>query len=326
MPVYNGDKYLAIAIESILNQSYKNFEFIIINDGSTDSSEKIILSYNDNRILYIKNETNLGLIKSLNKGIELAKGNYIARMDADDISLPNRLMHQHEFMENNSAVGVCGCNYFQFSGSHKKYQKAFILHDEIFANMLFNSSVIHPSLFIRRNILNNFNQVFDNKFKHAEDYELWSRLIFISKFSSVNSTDFMYRLHKNQVTKVHSSEQIINANLVRKSILQKSGFVFSEDELQTHCIIGSSKLITSINELQRIELWLKSLLNQNKKLKLIDEKMFQTVIGKNWVDSCGNTNIGIKAYFFYNKSDLKKLYPSSRLKLIVKCIIRRFKK
>ena len=102
MAVYNGEKYLLEAIESILNQTYTNFEFLIINDGSTDSTEEIILSYSDQRIRYIKNEQNLKLIASLNKGLDLAKGKYIARMDADDISLPDRLEKQVNFLERNS--------------------------------------------------------------------------------------------------------------------------------------------------------------------------------------------------------------------------------
>ena len=94
MPVYNSEKYLAEAIESILSQSYTDFEFLIINDGSTDRSETIIKSYNDKRIIYIKNKSNLGLIKTLNKGISLVKTKYLARMDSDDKSHPERLKKQ----------------------------------------------------------------------------------------------------------------------------------------------------------------------------------------------------------------------------------------
>ena len=101
MPVYNGEKYLQQAIESILKQTFTDFEFLIINDGSTDNSENIILSYDDSRIRYIKNEENLRLIRTLNKGIELAKGKYIARMDCDDISLPYRFEKQLKEFQNN---------------------------------------------------------------------------------------------------------------------------------------------------------------------------------------------------------------------------------
>ena len=109
MPVYNTkEKFLREAVESILNQTFTDFEFIIINDGSDSITEDIILSYKDLRIKYLKNEQNLGIVQSLNKAVKTAKGKYIARMDADDISMPHRLEKQYEFMENHPQCGVCG--------------------------------------------------------------------------------------------------------------------------------------------------------------------------------------------------------------------------
>ena len=115
MPVYNAEQYLREAIGSILHQTFTDFEFIIINDGSTDRSEEIIKSYTDTRIRYYKNESNLKLIATLNKGFDLAGGKYIARMDADDISLPNRLQLQFELMEKNPEVGLCGTWFENFT-------------------------------------------------------------------------------------------------------------------------------------------------------------------------------------------------------------------
>src|SRR6185295_3491651 len=113
MSVYNGEKYLKEAMESILNQSFPDFEFLIFNDSSTDSGREIILSFNDPRIVLVDNEKNIGLTKSLNKGLSLAKGKYIARMDADDISDAGRLNEQVNYMEKNSDVAVCG-SWVQF--------------------------------------------------------------------------------------------------------------------------------------------------------------------------------------------------------------------
>jgi len=110
MPVYNGEKYLNEAIDSILNQTYTNFEFLIINDGSTDRSVEIIKGYNDSRIKLIHNKKNMGLVYTLNRGLALALGKYIVRMDADDISLPNRFKLQLDFMEINTEVALCSGN------------------------------------------------------------------------------------------------------------------------------------------------------------------------------------------------------------------------
>ena len=115
MPVYNGERFLSEAVESILKQTYQDFEFIIVDDGSTDRSLEIIQYYQalDERIILIENGKNIGVASSLNKGISAAKGEFIARMDADDISLPERLEQQRAFMFTRPDLGVLGCNYYR---------------------------------------------------------------------------------------------------------------------------------------------------------------------------------------------------------------------
>lgn len=141
LPVYNGEKYLKEAIESILNQTYTNFEFIIIDDGSKDSSLEIIKEYEkeDERIVAVSRE-NKGLIATLNEGIEKAKGKYIARMDQDDISLPNRFEEQLKIMENDKEIVVCGSWINVFGENRKeKISKYFQYDKEIKANLIMSS-------------------------------------------------------------------------------------------------------------------------------------------------------------------------------------------
>lgn len=326
MPVYNSDKYVKQAIDSILQQSYKEFELIIVNDGSKDNSLSIIKSYNDQRIKLISNPENKGLIYCLNFGITQCKGKYIARMDADDISLPERLQEQVKYMELNPNVGVCGCDYIQFKNATEKRHKADVDYDTILSYMIFNCSIVHPSLIIRKSVLESLDTVFNMDFKHAEDYELWSRLIFETKFSAVSKVLFKYRLHEQQVTEVNKQAQIKTANLVRKIFLQKIGFNFSDDELLTHYKIGSSQLLHTENDLYKAEAWLSNLMLQNEKQCFIAKPIFNFIIGKQWFDVCGNTNLGLKAYFYYSKSDLKGKYKANYIMLFAKCIIRSFKK
>ena len=118
MPVYNGSKYLKEAIDSILNQTFTNFELIIINDGSTDNSEDIIFSYQDRRIYYLKNEHNKGICITLNRGLDNARGKYIARMDCDDISMPQRLAKQVNYLERHRDVGALGTDIITFGKGH----------------------------------------------------------------------------------------------------------------------------------------------------------------------------------------------------------------
>lgn len=325
MSVYNGELYLREAIDSILNQTFTQFELIIINDGSKDNSISIIKSYNDKRIVLIDNDGNKGLIYSLNKGIEVSKGKYIARMDADDISLPERLNEQYLFLEKNNQIGVCGCDYTQFTSNNKsKKYAAFHLHDEILGNMFFNCSVIHPSLMIRTSLLKNEFVIYNSSFSHAEDYELWSRLIFKTHFSAVNKLLFEYRIHNSQITQIHNSKQANNANVVRKNMLDNAGFKYSSDEFIAHCNIGSSIKIKTKKELKLIEQWLISFYNQNKTLKIVDEDIFKKIIAKQWIDSCGNTSLGLSAVAMYYKSTLAKYHSGDKLKLIIKSIVRKF--
>jgi glycosyltransferase involved in cell wall biosynthesis len=322
MPVYNAGGFVKESIDSILKQTYSNFELIIINDGSTDSSEEIILSIKDSRIRYVKNETNLGLIKTLNKGIDLCKGEFIARMDADDISLPDRLKKQLEFMEKNSEVGVCGSDYIHFGKGKHISLTSHHEHDWIAGWMLFNSSVVHPALMIRTSVIKNESPYFNSEYKHVEDYELWSRLIFKNKFADVPETLLKYRIHASQVSRQYRSEQIENGNKVRRYLLEKAGFRFGEREFRVHCLLGNSQIITSIKDLAILSFWFSKLMGQNKKLKFIDQNILEKILAKQWYDACGITNLGPKAYFFYLKSKWSKLYDGSRAKLLSKCMIR----
>lgn len=322
MPVYNSGAFLKESIDSVLSQTFSDFEFIIINDGSSDNSEEIILTYKDSRIKYYKNEQNLGLISTLNKGIDLCNAKYIARMDADDICMPERLQKQYDFMESHAEVGVCGCDYIHFGKGKQIYHKSHHSHDIILGWMLFNSSMVHPALIMRKDLLSNEKPYLNPKYKHVEDYELWSRLIFKSKFHNMPEPLLKYRIHASQVSKKYRGEQIENGNLVRRALLEKVGLKFTEEELRMHCHLGSSQIITSMKDLLIIEKWFHSILEQNKTLKFISEEALNTVIGKQWYDACGITNVGPKAYFHYYKSSLSKLYAGSKAKLLSKCMVR----
>ena len=138
MPVYNAELYLKRAIESILNQTYKNIEFLIINDGSTDNSLAIIKSYSDKRIVLIENDKNSGLIYSLNIGLKKASGKYIARMDADDISYPTRIQKQCAFMENHNEIGILG-TFIQKENKFKNYSNPNLTSNELKARLIFNN-------------------------------------------------------------------------------------------------------------------------------------------------------------------------------------------
>lgn len=329
MPVYNGERFLRVAIDSILSQSFTLFEFILLNDGSTDESENIILSYKDERIVYVKNERNLGLIATLNNGIELCNGKYIARMDADDISLPDRFKRQFEFMESNSTCAVLGTNYINFFDSFEVNLFGPETNDEIKTHLLFSCCVCHPSVFIRKESLKKLDVYYNKDYKHVEDYELWTRLIANSTIYNLQVPLLKYRHHTAQVSNTNRIEQINTSNKLRANYLTRSGFSYSNEQLETHNLIGSNAKLTNKNQLQRVNFWLINMLEQNTKLHFANHEVFKKVISKYWIDACGNTNLGLTAFRLFNKSELSNLTEVSfgqKCKLFAKCIIRFFRK
>lgn len=177
MSVYNGEKYVSEALESILNQTHKNIEFIIIDDGSKDKTFEIIKEYasKDKRVKIVKNSINIGLTKSLNHAIRYSKGKFIARQDDDDISLSKRLEIQLDFLQKNPEYGFCGCNGII------KQNKAELLNyfeiNEIRKNLIVDNCFAHPSIIIRKEILEKYGY-YNESYFYGQDYELWCRLIY----------------------------------------------------------------------------------------------------------------------------------------------------
>ena len=177
MSVYNGERYLREAVESILDQTFADFEFIVIDDGSTDRSYLIMKSYSDPRLIVVRQE-NLGLPKSLNRGLALARGEYVARQDADDVSLPLRLEKQVEFLNGHPDVAIVGTFFWVLNGSRTvRTAHEPPCHDlHIRWTLLLGSAFAHPAVMYRRSVIQILGG-YDERFERAQDYELWSRLI-----------------------------------------------------------------------------------------------------------------------------------------------------
>jgi len=203
MSVYDGEKFLEEAVLSVLNQTYKDFEFIIIDDGSTDSSLKMLRSFEkkDERIKLVSRE-NKGLTRSLNEGIKLAQGEYIARMDGDDISMPKRFEKQIDFLEKNKDIALCGTWAINIdeNGNEIGEYKTPTTNKEIRKMILFHNPFIHPSVMMRKEIINNVG-LYNEKIKYAQDYEYWLRIIKKNKMANLNSFLLWYRIVKKSMTR-----------------------------------------------------------------------------------------------------------------------------
>ncbi|MDX2173404.1 MAG: glycosyltransferase [Bacteroidota bacterium] len=201
LPVYNAQDYIKESIDSILNQTYKNFEFIIINDGSTDKSEEIILSFNDSRIKYFS-QKNIGLAGTLNVGLNFATGIYIARQDQDDISHKDRLEKQIDYLEKNPSILLLGTRAKIFSNSQQdlRFHNHATHPAELKFDLLFDNPFVHSSVMFKKEIINEIGNYNTDK-SFFEDYELWSR--FSAKGSVANLKNVLvdYRHHEQGLSK-----------------------------------------------------------------------------------------------------------------------------
>jgi len=225
MSVYNGAKYIREAIDSILNQTFKDFEFLIIDDGSTDSSAEIIRSYSDPRIRLIRNEKNIGLTRSLNKGLKLATGQYIARMDADDISLPCRLETQGRFLDEHPRVGLISSSYIKINvaGEEIGFQKFSTENDEIKKRLLRFNYFCHPSAVFRRECIARVG-AYREQFELVEDYDLWLRIAEEFEVANIEEPLCKYRITAESISNSRKTQQESYHHLASSLAIQRHLF------------------------------------------------------------------------------------------------------
>lgn len=314
MPVYNGGRHIREAIESILNQTFKNFELLIINDGSTDNSEEVILSFDDSRICYLSNPSNLGLIDTLNIGLHAAKGKYIARMDQDDISISNRIEKQVDFLNTNPEIGLVG-TAFQFIGD-EKYHAYFSDHDNIKLALTFYNSISHPTVMFRSEICEKHTLYFNKEYIHAEDYKMWTDFIQVTKVANLPEVLIKYRKHDTQICYVYSTPQKSMTVQIQKEYLLNNGFSFSDSELALFERLHESEEIGNLELIKLID----KFYTQNLKLLFFDTfvlTVFLLKIYKQNILELVNVDKELKVYL--KSSPLyKKLNLSIRQKISLK--------
>jgi glycosyltransferase involved in cell wall biosynthesis len=219
MSAYNAELYIEEAIQSILNQTFKNFEFIIIDDGSTDKSLDIIHSFqkSDRRIIVISRE-NRGLIESLNEGIRESRGKYIARMDADDIAMPIRIEEQILHMEGNENIVVCG-SFVELFGAKKEIRKYPVTDEEIRDFFVFRSPFAHPATMIYAKAIK--KKMYNKKYIHAEDYKLWMELMSEGEMYNIPKVLLRYRITPDQITSVYGKDSLKVSRKIRREYIDK---------------------------------------------------------------------------------------------------------
>lgn len=336
MPAYNAEKYIRQAIDSILNQTFRDFIFMIINDGSIDKTEEIILSYNDQRIYYIKNEQNIGLVNTLNKSIELTQTEYYARMDADDISLPERLEWQLDFLKKNPHIGVCGGCFETFGVENIPFSNIPLQDEDIKANLLFSSPIPHPTVMLRAGILkkNNitfgvsfqYDDTFGHKILELEDYALWHKLKPITQFANLEKIVLKYRKEGQNL-----SGQKLDLIMERKKkyytyLLNELNVSPTAKNLLFHISLSFFNRSESVEDVTLFRKHLNELISKNKNKGVYPPDALERIIEQKWDQLF--YHIALKGFtyvlnYWKNSKKLKTAYFIYFLKVSLNNVLRR---
>jgi glycosyltransferase involved in cell wall biosynthesis len=324
MPMYNSAPFLGEAVDSILGQTFSDFELLIIDNDSTDNGPEIIKGYRDPRIRYVKNERNIGLAASLNRGIKLARGEFIARMDADDIARRDRLKLQVDYLRRHPDVGLCGGQIMKVVDGARHWMKFPLTHEENRVTLLFHTCFPHPAVMLRRNVLIDHELFYKENLRNVEDYDLWVRLI--NKTRTANLPDFVldYRSHSQQLSGenyrlITELRHEVNRSVVERLIPHPTG-----DEMNLHGDISVHHEPFSREKLRRGEVWLLRLLKANDQAGFFDARAMRAVFGRRWAAICGQVlPLDMSVYVTFLRSPLAAgaVFTVPSMKLLVKCVL-----
>lgn len=288
MPVYNGEKYLRDAIDSILTQSFDDFEFIILADDSKDNSVELIKSYSDKRIQLIEHEEKKGIVGSLNEGLVIARGEYIARMDCDDICLPERIEKQVSFLDGHPNIGICGTWAKTIGGFKNELIMPPSGHNDIVVQMFFANSIIHPSVVFRKSIFTDGNY-YNEKINVCEDYDLWVRLHKHTNFYNIPQFLIKYRLSLK--SKDCNDRNKAASSVIQQKLIKELADDLSEKDWQTHKTTIDFDFKRSNQYLSELSIWFNKLLSSNKKNNKYGDKELANALAFRWFLICSKYSL-----------------------------------
>ena len=301
---------LQTAVESILSQTFREFEFIIIDDGSTDASVNYLNSLQDERIRLIRNPENLGLTKSLNIGLKAAKGKYIARMDSDDIALPQRFEKEYAYMEAHPDVVLCGArvSFFSEDPSHPSGTSPVITSDteEYRVLLLFrNPGPFHPTVFFRHQTLLEHHVLYDESMRYAQDYGMWEAISRLGQIYVMQDVLLCYRQHEKQISSACREQQFQCDRMVKRRLLNALLGSVTEEELDLHFKYSTSYYPLTTISSEAVE-WYARLLKANKEKHIYPQRKLKREIKK------------IKVKLLHQTFDRKDLPKAKKLGMILR--------
>ena len=262
MPTYNVAPFVKEAIKSVLNQTYSDFELLLIDDCSTDNTIEVVRSIEDSRMRIVQNEKNVGLAENLNRGLALITTEYVARMDGDDIAEPIWLEREVNILDNHPDIGICSGGFERF-GTMKSFVRFPERHEDCMANMLFECSVIVPTF--RMSLYRDQGLRYSSEAFPAEDYRFWAECLRVTRVYNIQETLFHYRMHPTQICTARREEQQRKVAQVRRYMLEWLSPDFAEEEKRYYTGPFMTSQISSKLDLHERKAFCKKIvaLNQN---------------------------------------------------------------
>lgn len=312
IPVYNREKYVGDAIDSILAQTFPDFELLVIDDGSTDGSVEIVRSYNDPRLRLVCNETNLGVPKARNRGIQLARGEYLAFLDSDDWAYPERFAKQVTFLDNHldyAAVGAWIVWMDEEGRSLRRVRRKPILPDEIAAQRLFRQGIENSASMARTVVLREYGH--REEYDLSEDFDLWSRIAAKNKLATLPEVLVRCRMHESRITREQGHRRKDRRLTIYAAQLLALGVAFTDTDLERHFLLRSmrkQRFTPDLAYLEWAETWLRRLQEANQRVPCYPEPAFSEMLGRFWLKVCwqASTNLGWTVWRRFWGSPLRK--------------------
>ncbi|RAP27115.1 hypothetical protein DID74_00850 [Candidatus Marinamargulisbacteria bacterium SCGC AG-333-B06] len=321
MPVYNCENYVGQAIESILNQTFTDFNFLIIDDGSTDKTLEQIQCFSDSRIKIRKNKNNKGLINVLNEAYPMIKTPFIARMDSDDYCDDKRLESQIKFMKDKPEVDVCGTHY-SFFGVRNETIYMPMNSSKITLKLLEGCPVLHGSMMIRTNCISKIK--FNSNYNYAEDYGMFCDAFPNLKLANINKVLYYYRVENHNTSIVHRRKQLESHEKARKTLLRTLGVQLNNEESSVFHRVVEGQYLLSITELSIYEKVANQIITCNKKIVLFNTELLEKKLKHYFFWSAFySSRYGMAIYKLYKKSNLnKELSIKHIVEFWIRCLLK----
>ncbi|KQN74820.1 glycosyltransferase family 2 protein [Devosia sp. Leaf64] len=322
IPTFNAEKFLAEAVASVLGQSFGDFELLVVDDGSTDGTSEILKSFaHDARLRLLRNDRNMGLIATLHHAYAQCRAPLIARMDADDVCDAERLGRQVAYLQANPEVAIVGGGIRFFGNISTKDFHFPTDHEAIRAAMLFYCPLAHPALTFRRELVDRGLMRYDDDFRHAEDYHLWSRLLLTVRAANLHDVVLNYRLHAQQVSSDSSDKQYAASLRVRRKMLEECGVLVDDEDIALHESVILERPIAIADYMPNLAAWFLRLEQANGRSGYWDAEALHSILRSKFLETAQRTGTNLfdlavnsSTKHYLSAEDIKDLKPQPRTK------------